>query len=170
MNAGSDIIGKNNPHKKIIGKRIKLEKVWASKTSLTETAINNPRNVDVILIRMIAGATRAQVTPDKSTMKDAITSGMTVLITPKRIAPVVLASISNSNDIGARSSLSNDRLLLSKVMVTDSIEVVPKRMEIATTPGKIDKMLSNPLPDLIKNMPVHAMGKIIPQLILGGLR
>jgi hypothetical protein len=167
---GKDKIGKNSPLRNIIGNRKKLENVWASNTSLTETAINNPRNVDTMLMRTTAGKTRYQVAPDKSTKKDAIIRGTSVFSIPKIIAPVVLASISNSNDIGARSNLSNDRLRLSKVMVTESIEVVPKRMEIVTTPGRTDKMLSQPLPDLMKNMPVHARGKIIPQLILGGLR
>jgi hypothetical protein len=55
-------------------------------------------------------------------------------------------------------------------MVTDSIEVVPKRIEMVITPGRRDRMLSRPLPDLIKNMPVQASGKIIPQLMFGGLR
>ena len=96
--------------------------------------------------------------------------GTKALAIPKRIAPVVLASISNSKEIGARSKRSKERLRLSKVMVTESIEVVPKRIEMVTTPGRMVKMLSSPLPDLIKNMPVHAKGKIIPQLILGGLR
>jgi hypothetical protein len=43
-------------------------------------------------------------------------------------------------------------------------------MEIVTTPGKRSSTLSSPFPDLMKNMPVHAIGKIIPQLMLGGLR
>ena len=170
MNTGSDMIGKNSPHKKIIGKRKKLEKVWASNTSLTETAMKSPRNVDTIPMRMMAGATSGQVIPDRSVRNAAITMGTKALATPKRIAPEVLASISSSKEIGAKSNLSNERLLRSKVIVTASIEVVPKRTEMVTTPGKSDRTLSSPLPDLIKNMPVQARGKIIPQEILGGLR
>jgi hypothetical protein len=37
----------------------KLEKVCASKISLTETAIKSPRKVDTIPISMIAGTTSA---------------------------------------------------------------------------------------------------------------
>ena len=44
-------MGKNKPHKKTIGKRRKLEKVCASKTSLTETATNRPRNVELTAMK-----------------------------------------------------------------------------------------------------------------------
>jgi hypothetical protein len=50
------------------------------------------------------------------------------------------------------------------------MDVVPKRMERATTPGRRVIISSNPLPDLKKNIDVHAKGKIIPQLILGGFK
>jgi hypothetical protein len=162
--------GKNNPHRKIIGKRKKLEKVWASKTSLAETEIKSPRKVDTIPIRTIAGTTKAQVILDISARNAAMAMGINALTMPKRIAPEVLANISVSREIGARSSLSNDRFRLSKVRVTDSSEVVPNSMEIVTTPGKSSSTLSIPIPDLIKNIPVHASGKIIPQLTFGGLR
>jgi hypothetical protein len=56
------------------------------------------------------------------------------------------------------------------VTVTASIEVVPNRTEIATTPGRRVRTLSNPLPDFMKNIPVQARGKIKPQLMLGGFR
>jgi len=78
--------------------------------------------------------------------------------------------MSNSKEMGARSSLSNDRPRLSKVRVTDSSDVVPNNMEIVTTPGRSSSTLSRPIPDLMKNIPVQASGKIIPQLTLGGLR
>jgi len=39
-------MGKNTPQRKIMGKRKKLEKVWASKTSLTAAAIKRPRKVE----------------------------------------------------------------------------------------------------------------------------
>ena len=169
-NIGSDKIGKNNPHRKIIGKRKKLEKVWASNTSLADTEIKSPRKVDTIPMRMMAGTTKDQAIPDISVRNAAITIGTNALTIPNKIAPEVLASISNSREIGARSSLSNDRFRLSKVRVTDSKEVVPNSIEIVTTPGKSSNTLSRPSPDLIKNIPVQASGKIIPQLILGGLR
>jgi hypothetical protein len=162
--------GKNRPHRKIIGKRKKFEKVCASKISLAETAMKSPRKVDTIPMRMIAGMTKDQATSDKFVRSAAIMIGIKALATPKRIAPEVLASISSSREIGARSNLSKDRLRFSKVIVTASMEVVPKRMEIVMTPGRSVTMLSRPLPDLIKNMPVQASGKIIPQLMLGGLR
>ncbi|MFP4109249.1 MAG: hypothetical protein ACLFT1_09255 [Desulfonatronovibrio sp.] len=41
-------------------------------------------------------------------------------------------------------------------------------MDMATTPGSRDSTFSRPLPDLMKNMPVQARGKISPQLIFGG--
>jgi hypothetical protein len=132
--------------------------------------MKSPRKVDTIPISRIAGTTSDQAIPDMSARNAAIMMGIKALATPKRIAPEVLDSISNSKEIGERSSLSNDRLRLSKVIVTDSIEVVPKSIEIVTTPGKSNMTLSNPLPDLIKNIPVQASGNIMPQLTLGGFR
>ena len=119
---------------------------------------------------MIAGTTKDQAIPDMSARNAAMTMGINALTIPKRIAPEVLANISVSKEIGARSNLSNDRFRLSKVRVTDSSEVVPNSMEIVTTPGNRFSTLSIPIPDLIKNIPVQASGKMIPQLTLGGLR
>jgi hypothetical protein len=73
-------------------------------------------------------------------------------------------------EIGARRRRSKDRFFFSNVTVTESMEVVPKRIEMATRPGRREGMLSSPLPDLMKNIPVHARGKMIPQLTLGGFR
>jgi hypothetical protein len=42
-------------------------------------------------------------------------------------------------------------------------------MERDTTPGTIRRTSFTP-PDLMKNIPVQAKGKIRPQLTLGGLR
>jgi hypothetical protein len=100
----------------------------------------------------------------------AITTGTKALTTPKRIAPEVFASIRSSSEIGAKSNLSKERLRFSNVMVTASMEVVPKRIDMVITPGRSVEILSNPLPDLMKNMAVQARGKISPQLMLGGLR
>jgi len=169
-NIGSDRIGTNNPHRNIIGKRKKLEKVWASNTSLADTEIKRPRKVDTIPMRIMAGTTRCQAIPDISVRNAAITMGTNALTIPKRIAPEVLANMSNSREIGARSNLSNDRFRLSKVRVTDSKEVVPNSIEMVITPGKSYNTLSSPSPDLMKNIPVQANGKIIPQLMLGGLK
>jgi hypothetical protein len=132
--------------------------------------MKSPRKVDAIPIRIIAGTTSDQLIPDRSVKKAAIIIGTNALTIPKRIAPEVLATISSSKEIGDRSSLSKEQFLLSNVRVTDSSDVVPNSMEIVTTPGKSSGILSIPLPDLIKNIPVHASGKMIPQLILGGLR
>jgi hypothetical protein len=170
INTGSDVMGKNSPHRKIMGKRKKLEKVWASKTSLAETEIKRPRKVDTTPTRIMAGTTKDQAMPDMSARNTAIATGTKALTIPNRMAPEVLANMSNSREIGARSSLSNDRLRLSKARVTDSSEVVPNSMAIVTTPGKRSSTLSRPLPDLMKNIPVQASGNIIPQLMFGGLR
>jgi hypothetical protein len=153
-----------------MGNRKKLEKVRASKTSLTDTAMNNPRNAEDMAISIIAGIKAIQMAPDKSVRKTAMIIGTNALAAPNRMAPDVFASISRFREMGANSNLSNEQLRFSKVTVTASIEVVPKRMEIATTPGRILGILSNPLPDLIKNILVHASGNIKPQLILGGFR
>ncbi len=160
----------NNPHRKIIGKRKKLEKVWASKTSLTATAMNRPRKVDATDIRRTVGTTSSQSTRARSTRNAAMSMGTKALIAPNRMAPPVLASISSSSGTGASSSRSKERFFFSKVTVTASREVVPNRMDRATTPGSIEATLSSPLPDLMKNMPVQASGKMKPQLKFGGFR
>lgn len=100
--------------------------------------------------------------------KTEIKIGTILLNKPKAIAPVSLAMINSSVEIGARRSLSKDLDLFSKVIVTASIDVVPKSTDIATIPGKISVILKL---SLLKNIiSVHAKGKIKPQLILGGLR
>jgi hypothetical protein len=159
----------NKPQRNIIGKRKKFEKVCASNTSLTETAMNKPKKVEVTAIRITPKNAASQFIPDKSTMNEANNTGMKALITPKKIAPVVFASINRLRLIGASNSLSNERLFLSKVMVTASIEVVPNSMDKAITPGRIP-LLSTALSDLAKNISAHEIGKIMPQLIFGGFR
>ncbi len=170
MKIGRLEIGKKSPHKKIIGNRKKFENVCASKTSLTPTAIKSPRKVEAIEIRTIAKNKTNQEIPERSTKNAAIIRGTKALKIPKRIAPLVLAIIKTSSEIGARRSLSKVRFFFSKVTATARRDVVPNIIEIAITPGRIDIRLSNPLPDLIKNIPDHAKGKIIPQLMFGGLR
>ena len=97
-------------------------------------------------------------------------TGTKALTTPKRTAPPVLASINSSRGMGASSSRSKDRPFFSNVTVTANILVVPNSTDTAIRPGSSVGTLSAPSPDLIKNMPVQASGKIRPQLIFGGLR
>ena len=61
MKMGSLETGKNKPQRKIIGKRKKLEKVCALKTSLTATAISKPRKVETTAIRKTARINRGQL-------------------------------------------------------------------------------------------------------------
>lgn len=152
-----------------MGNRKKLEKVCASKTSLTDTAINKPRKVEDIAIKITAGITIDQMIPERSARKTAIMIGTNAFNIPKSMAPDVLANINKFSGIGDNNNLSNDLLLFSNVTVTASKEVVPKRIDTATTPGKIVGIFSNPEPDLMKNIPVHANGNTRPQLMLGGL-
>ena len=163
-------MGKNNPHRKIIGNLKKFENVCASKTSLTATAINRPRNVDTTAIRMTARRKTDHTIPERSTRNTAIITGTKALVIPNNIAPDVFANMRSSSDMGARSNLSNDRFFFSKVTVTASMDVVPNRIDMATTPGSTAMRSSILLPDLIKNIAVHANGKKSPQLMFGGLR
>ena len=132
--------------------------------------MNSPKNVEDMAISIIAVTRAIQIVPDRSVRKTAMIIGTNALAAPNRMAPDVFASIRRFSEMGANSNLSNERFRFSKVTVTASMEVVPKRIEIATTPGRILGMLSNPVPDLMKNILVHANGNINPQLILGGFR
>jgi len=111
----------------------------------------------------------SQVIPLREIQNRENRMGTQALNRPKTIAPVVLASIRRRISIGATSSLSKDWLLRSKVIVTASIEVVPKRMDMAITPGRILRISTSVL-DLRRNIRVQAKGKMIPQLIFGGLK
>jgi len=159
----------NKPHKKIIGNLKKFEKVCASKTSFAETAIESPRSVDTIDKRTIPVNSKYQFNTADLKYNTDISTGIKLLIIPKSTAPLILENTSNSVLIGARSSLSNERALLSKVIVTASIEVVPKSIDIATIPANISSILKA-VPDLKKNISIHAKGKIIPHLIFGGFK
>lgn len=152
-----------------MGKRKKFENVCASNTSRTETAINKPKKVEVTAISSTLKKAAGQLIPERSAKKEAKKTGIKALITPKMMAPVVLASINRFKLMGASSKRSKERLLRSKVMVTASIEVVPKRTERAMTPGKM-LLISTALSERTKNISVQEIGKIIPQLILGGFR
>jgi hypothetical protein len=166
---GNTCTGMKRPHRKIMGNRKKLENVWASKTSLTDTAIKSPRKVEVTAIRKTPPNTRSQLMPERSVMNRAKITGTNPLNMPETMAPVVLASIRRLRSMGAIRSLSKDRLFLSKVMVTASMEVVPKRMDRHMTPGRRPR-ISNDVPDFRKTISVQATGKIIPQLMFGGFR
>src|SRR4030043_1784716 len=151
---GSACTGIKSPQRKIIGKRKKLEKVCASKTSLTDTAIKRPRRVEVTDSRKSAPSAGSQLMPDRLVIKDANKTGTNALNRPKRMAPLVLASIKRFKSRGAKRSLSKERLLLSKVMVTASTEVVPKRIDRLITPGRSSRTFT-PAPDFKKNMRLH---------------
>jgi hypothetical protein len=163
-------MGKKRPHRNIIGKRKKFENVWASKTSLTETAINRPKKVELMAIRIVAGTRMAQFTADKSVNSIATKIGTNAFIIPNNIAPDVLANINSSNEMGASSSRSKDRPFFSKVTVTERTLVVPKRMLSATRPGNSSGRLSIPRPERMKNIVIQTSGNSNPQLMLGGLR
>ena len=95
--------------------------------------------------------------------------GIMLLKIPKRIAPVIFANTNNSVFNGAINKRSNERDLRSKVMVTESIDVVPKRIDMATIAGNT-LLISKVLPDFTNIISIHANGNIMPQLILGGFR
>src|SRR4030043_629310 len=158
---GSACTGIKSPQRKIIGKRKKLEKVCASKTSLTDTAIKRPRRVEVTEIRKIAPSAGSQLMPDRLVIKDANKTGTNALNRPKGMAPLVLASIKKFRSRGAKRSLSKERLLFSKVMGTASTEVVPKRMDRLITPGRRSRTFTA-VWDLKKNISVQATGKTNP--------
>ena len=61
------------------GKRKKFEKVCASKTSLTATAIKRPRNVEATATRMTAGIKAPHTTPDRSVIRAAMSTGTNAL-------------------------------------------------------------------------------------------
>jgi len=169
MKAGRFSIGIKRPQRNIIGNLKKFENVCASKTSLTETAINKPKKVEVKAINITPNKTKTQFIPDKSVKKEAKITGIKALTIPNKIAPVVLANINKFKLIGARSNLSKDLAFLSKVIVTANIEVVPNNIDKAITPGNMP-LISILDVDLIKNIKVQDIGKIIPQLILGGFK
>jgi hypothetical protein len=159
----------NNPHKNSMGNLKKFENVWASNTSRTATAINKPRKVEVTAIRRTLRNAEIQLIPERLVRNDAKMTGIAALTIPNKIAPVVFASINRLRSIGASNSRSNERCLLSNVIVTASIDVVPNRIDIDITPGRMPR-ISIAVSDLTKNITVQATGKMIPQLMLGGLR
>jgi hypothetical protein len=136
-----------------MGNRKKFENVCASNISLTDTAINSPRKVDVTAIRITLIITGIQLIPDRFIKNNEKTIGTNAFKIPNIIAPTVFAIISKFNPMGASSSLSKDLPFLSKVIVTASMDVVPKRMDIAMIPGRIS-LISTSIFDLNKNISV----------------
>jgi hypothetical protein len=167
---GREVIGKKRPQRKIIGNRKKLENVCASNTSLTETAINSPKKVELMAMSTIVGTRTYQFIADKSVKNIAANIGIRAFIVPKMIAPDVFASIKSSSDIGASRRRSKDLPFFSKVTVTERTLVVPKRMLRDTNPGSKSGSLSIPIPERIKNIVIQTKGNSSPQLILGGFR
>jgi len=169
MKSGNDITGTNNPHRKIIGKRKKFEYVCASNTSFAETEISNPSKVDMIDKRIIPTVSIVQLITVALKYNTENKIGTMLLKIPNSIAPVIFAIISNLILIGANNKRSNDLDFLSNVIVTASIEVVPKRIDMPTIPGKTSLMLKVVLV-FMNIINIQAKGKIIPQLIFGGFR
>ena len=79
-------MGINRPHRKTIGKRKKLEKVCASKTSLTETAMKSPKKVDVMAIKMTLKTSIAQLIFEIGIKNKAMRIGTNAFTMPNKIA------------------------------------------------------------------------------------
>jgi len=163
-------MGKKRPQRKIMGNLKKLENVCASNTSLTEVAMNKPIKVDAMEIKIIAAIKIWNGVLNRFTKNTAAIKGTKAFAVPKSIAPEVFANIIRLKGVGESNTLSKVLLFFSNVMVTESMDVVPKRIEMAIIPGNMDSTSVLLPPVMIKNMPAHAKGKIIPQLMFGGLR
>jgi hypothetical protein len=146
-----------------------LEYVCASNTSFADTDMNNPSNVDITDKKIIPIIRTIQLATTALKYRTENNIGIMLLKIPNNMAPLIFAVINHSILIGATNNRSNERDFLSNVMVTDSMDVVPNRMDIATIPGKTSSILKAVL--VFTNIiSIHANGKIIPQLIFGGLR
>lgn len=166
---GNAVIGINKPQRKTIGNLKKFEKVCASKTSFADTAIKIPSKVDTIDNIIIPLNNKSQFNTEALKYNTDIKIGIKLFKIPNKIAPDIFAKTSRLMHIGASNNLSNERALLSNVMVTESIEVVPNRIDIATIPGNTS-LISKADFDFIKSINIHAKGKIMPQLIFGGFK
>lgn len=131
--------------------------------------MNKASSVDVIAVKMTPTSSGPQWIPLRFVTNSAKSIGTKAFAIPNSIAPDILAKISSVRDMGARSSLLKEALRRSKVIATDSIDVVPNRTDIIITPGRMERT-STGVDDLMKNARVQATGKMIPQLMLGGLR
>ena len=97
-----------------------------------------PRRREVTSINSILAIATPQLIPDKSIMNAANKIGEKAIIAPNRMAPEIFANTRVVILIGASNKRSKERPLLSKVIVTASIDVVPNRMLIAIKPGNSD--------------------------------
>lgn len=157
-----------SPQRKSMGKRKKFERVCASNTCSADTAIKSPISAELIAIINTAGNIIPKLTPPKSIKKLANITGTKALKIPNRIVPAILAKTIRFMLIGANKRRSKDLPLRSKVIVTANIDVVPNKILIAIKPGKSSKIFSPG--ERISCIKVQERGKMIPQLILGGLR
>lgn len=162
-------MGINKPHKNNMGNLKKLDRVWASNTSLTDTATNKPSKAEVTAIRTTEIRVRPQLTPLRSARNAAKTTGTKALTIPNKIAPSILAETNILILIGANNNLSKDLLLFSNVMVTASMDVVPNNILMAIKPGNSSTIPISP-DDRINCIRVQERGKIIPQLMFGGFK
>jgi len=133
--AGRLSTGINKPHKNNIGNLKKFEKVCASNTSFADTAINKPNKAELTAIKITAITTALQLILLKLMKNAAKIIGTNALKMPNNIAPSIFANTRILILTGASNNLSKERALLSKVMVTASIEVVPNRTLIPVKPG-----------------------------------
>lgn len=159
--AGSLSMGINKPHKNNMGNLKKLDRVWASNTSLTDTATNKPSKAEVIAIKTTPIMVILQLTPLRSTRNAAKITGTKALTMPNRIAPSIFAKTNILILIGANNNLSKDLLLFSNVMVTASMDVVPNNMLMAIKPGNSSTICISPDKRIIC-IKVQERGKIIP--------
>jgi hypothetical protein len=126
------------------------------------------QKVEATAIMKMAGTTSAQFTCERSSETGQNDRDKSV-DHAKENCTARLGQHQQLQEMGASSKRSKSVSFL-EVTVTDNREVVPNKTEMAITPGSRVSMLSRPLPDRIKNIPVQAIGKINPQLMLGGLR
>lgn len=152
-----------------MGNLKKFEKVWASNTSFADVAIKSPSNVELIEVSNTPIVAVPHLMPVKSAKNTAKATGTKALMIPNKIAPDIFARTRIPKLIGASNSLSNERPLLSNVIVTASMEVVPNNMLIAIRPGN-NSFISTFCDERMYCMSVHEIGKMIPQLMFGGLR
>src|SRR4030043_1520322 len=132
---GMEIIGKKTPQRKNMGKRKKLERVIASKTSLTPTEINMPKKAKAKQ-EMIREANREKGydtrRPKTKTIKTSAISAMT---NPKAATPNPLPNRIVLRWMGAMSKRSRASIRFSKLITMAAMEVVEKSIVMPTRPG-----------------------------------
>jgi hypothetical protein len=132
---GMEMIGKKTPHRKIIGKRKKLERVIASKASRTPTEIKMPKKAKAKQ-EIIREANREKGwdtrKPKTKTIK---TKAISAITNPKAAAPNPLPNRSVLRWMGAMSKRSRASIRFSKLITMAAMEVVEKSIVIPTKPG-----------------------------------